>query len=97
MNQYDLEGRVALVTGGASGIGAAAVEGLRAGGARVAVFDLQQAGGDVLSIVGDVSSSAGASSAVEQVVSELGALDILVNAAGIAGKSLRTLEVSDEE
>jgi 3-oxoacyl-[acyl-carrier protein] reductase len=97
MNQYDLEGRVALVTGGASGIGAAAVERLRAGGARVAVFDLQQADGDVLSIAGDVSSSAAANDAVEQVVSELGGLDILVNAAGIAGNSLRTLEVSDDE
>jgi 3-oxoacyl-[acyl-carrier protein] reductase len=97
VNSYDLEGRVALVTGGASGIGAAAAERLRAGGARVAVFDLQQADGRVLSLTGDVSSSAAANEAVERVVSELGALDVLVNAAGIAGKSLRTLEVSDDE
>jgi NAD(P)-dependent dehydrogenase (short-subunit alcohol dehydrogenase family) len=89
VNSYDLEGRVALVTGGASGIGAAAAERLRAGGARVAVC--------VLSLTGDVSSSAAANEAVERVVSELGALDVLVNAAGIAGKSLRTLEVSDDE
>ena len=39
-NHYDLAGRVALVTGGASGIGAAAVERLRASGAEVHVFDL---------------------------------------------------------
>jgi 2-dehydro-3-deoxy-L-rhamnonate dehydrogenase (NAD+) len=97
VNTYDFEGRVALVTGGASGIGAAAAERLRAGGARVAVFDLQQADGGVLSLTGDVSSSAAANEAVERVVSELGALDVLVNAAGIAGKSLRTLEVSDDE
>ena len=45
-NHYDFEGRVALVTGGASGIGAAAVERLRAGGAEVHVFDLAQ-GDDV--------------------------------------------------
>ena len=45
-NHYDFEGRVALVTGGASGIGAAAVERLRAGGADVHVFDLEQ-GDDV--------------------------------------------------
>jgi NAD(P)-dependent dehydrogenase (short-subunit alcohol dehydrogenase family) len=97
VNSYDFEGRVALVTGGASGIGAAAAERLRAGGARVAVFDLQQADSGVLSLTGDVSSSASANEAVERVVSELGALDVLVNAAGIAGKSLRTLEVSDDE
>jgi NAD(P)-dependent dehydrogenase (short-subunit alcohol dehydrogenase family) len=97
MNRYDFNGRVALVTGGASGIGAAAAEHLRAGGARVAVVDLQQAEGDVLSIEGDVTRSADADAAVRRVVDELGGLDVLVNAAGIAGKSLRTAEVSDEE
>ena len=97
MNQYDLNGRVALVTGGASGIGAAAVERLRLGGADVAVFDLQQADGDVLSIEGDVTRSAEIDAAVSRVVDELGSLDVLVNAAGIAGKSLRTNEVTDEE
>ena len=97
MNTYDFEGRVALVTGGASGIGAAAAERLRAGGARVAVFDLQQADGGILSLTGDVSSSAAANEAVERVVSELGGLDVVVNAAGIAGTSLRTLEVTDDE
>src|SRR6476661_3231971 len=39
-NHYDFEGRVALVTGGASGIGAATVERLQAGGAEVHIFDL---------------------------------------------------------
>lgn len=39
-NHYDFEGRVALVTGGASGIGAATVERLRAGGTDVHIFDL---------------------------------------------------------
>ena len=97
MNSYDFGGRVALVTGGASGIGAAAVERLRAGGARVAAFDLQQTDGDVLSIQGDVTRSADADAAVARVVDELGGLDVLVNAAGIAGKSLRTTDVSDEE
>ena len=97
MNRYDFGGRVALVTGGASGIGAAAAERLRDGGARVAVFDLQQADGDVLSIEGDVTRSADIDAAVGRVVDELGSLDVLVNAAGIAGKSLRTDEVTDEE
>jgi len=97
VNRYDFEGRVALVTGGASGIGAAAAEGLRAGGARVAIFDLQKADGDVLSITGDVTRSADVDAAVSRVVDELGGLDVLVNAAGIAGKSLRTADVADEE
>jgi 2-dehydro-3-deoxy-L-rhamnonate dehydrogenase (NAD+) len=97
VNRYDFGGRVALVTGGASGIGAAAAERLRDGGAQVAVFDLQQANGDVLSIEGDVTRSGDIDGAVERVVGELGSLDVLVNAAGIAGKSLRTSEVSDDE
>ena len=97
MNRYDFDGRVALVTGGASGIGAATVERLRAGGARVAVFDRQQADGDALALVGDVARSADADAAVERVVGELGQLDVLVNCAGVPGQSLRTLDVPDEE
>ena len=97
MNRYDFEGRVALVTGGASGIGAAAVERLRAGGARVAVFDLNEAGGDVLSLQGDVMRSDDVDAAVARVVDELGGLDVLVNAAGISGRSLRTVDVPDDE
>jgi NAD(P)-dependent dehydrogenase (short-subunit alcohol dehydrogenase family) len=84
-NHYDFEGRVALVTGGASGIGAAAVERLRAGGADVHVFDL--ANGD------DVRDSAQLDAAVER----LPRLDILVCAAGIGGDSLHTVGVSDDE
>jgi NAD(P)-dependent dehydrogenase (short-subunit alcohol dehydrogenase family) len=84
-NQYGFEGRVALVTGGASGIGAAAVERLRAGGADVHVFDL--ANGD------DVRDSAQLNAAVEK----LPRLDILVCAAGVGGDSLHTVDVSDDE
>jgi 2-dehydro-3-deoxy-L-rhamnonate dehydrogenase (NAD+) len=97
VNRFDFEGRVALVTGGASGIGAATVERLRASGARVAVFDRQQTDAEVLSIQGDVSRSADADAAVERVVAECGGLDVLVNSAGIPGQTLRTVEVSDEE
>jgi 2-dehydro-3-deoxy-L-rhamnonate dehydrogenase (NAD+) len=97
VNRYDFEGRVALVTGGASGIGAATVERLRAGGARVAVFDLNAADGGVLSIRGDVTRSADVDAAVARVVDELGGLDVLVNAAGISGQSLRTVDVQDAE
>jgi len=97
VNRYDFDGRVALVTGGASGIGAATASRLREGGARVAVFDRQEAEGEVLAIRGDVSQPREAESAVERIVTELGGLDVLVNCAGIPGESLRTLDVPDEE
>jgi 3-oxoacyl-[acyl-carrier protein] reductase len=84
-NHYDFEGRVALVTGGASGIGAAVVERLQAGGADAHVFDLAK--GD------DVRDSAQLNAAVAQ----LPRLDVLVCCAGIGGDSLHTEDVSDEE
>ena len=95
-NAYDFEGRVALVTGGARGIGAATVERLRTGGAKVAVFDLSAADGD-LAITGDVTSSSDLDAAVGRVVHELGGLDVLVCCAGVSGESLRTVDVDDEE
>src|SRR3954466_8701051 len=84
-NHYDFEGRVALVTGGASGIGAATVERLRAGGADVHVFDL--ANGD----------DARDPDALRAAVDRLPRLDVLGCAAGVGGDSLPTEEVSDEE
>lgn len=96
MNSYDFAGRVALVTGGASGIGAATAERLEAGGASVAVFDRQPAERR-LSITGDMRSSADLNEAVARVEAETGPIDILVNSAGIPGESLRTVDVPDEE
>lgn len=96
MNSYDFTGRVALVTGGASGIGAAAAARLRAGGAEVAVFDREQVEGYV-SATGDIARSADVNAAVAQVERELGRIDVLVNSAGVPGESLRTVDVPDEE
>jgi len=97
-NADRFSGRVALVTGGASGIGAAAARRLREEGARVATLDLNAEPSDgVLALGGDVSRSADVDAAVDSVERELGPVDVLVCAAGIPGASLPTLEVSDEE
>jgi 2-dehydro-3-deoxy-L-rhamnonate dehydrogenase (NAD+) len=98
-NSFHFGGRVALVTGGASGIGRATSERLAASGARVAVFDLQagDGDGDVLRIAGDVTKSAELDAAVRTVEAELGDLDVLVCCAGVSGDSLKTVDVSDAE
>ena len=94
--RYDFGGRAALVTGGASGIGAATAARLRAEGAEVAVFDRETVDG-YLSLTGDIASSADVDAAVAKVEAEFGRIDILVNSAGVPGASLRTVDVPDEE
>jgi NAD(P)-dependent dehydrogenase (short-subunit alcohol dehydrogenase family) len=84
-NHYGFEGRTALVTGGASGIGAATVQRLRYGGADVHVFDL--ANGD------DVRESR----QLDAAVAKLPRLDVLVCAAGVGGDSQHTVDVTDDE
>jgi len=97
-NDHRFSGRVALVTGGASGIGRATAERLLREGARVATLDLGEGGPeDALALAGDVSDSAAVGRAVARVEAELGPLDVLVCSAGIPGRSLRTVEVSDDE
>jgi 2-hydroxycyclohexanecarboxyl-CoA dehydrogenase len=84
-----LEGRIALVTGGAGGIGAATCRRLTAEGATVAVTDLNVAGAkEIASEIGgrayelDVRSTASVRAAVQGAESDLGPLDVLVNNAG---------------
>ena len=97
-NAERFTGRVALVTGGSSGIGAAVARRLREEGARVASFDLQaEAPEGVLGLAGDVSRSADVEAAVAEVRRELGPIDVLVCSAGVPGLSLPTVEVTDEE
>ncbi len=91
-------GRIALVTGAASGIGAATAARLLAEGAKVATFDLSAPTLDgVLGVTGDVSASADVDAAVAKVTAELGPIDVLVCSAGVSGNSLRTQDVSDAE
>ena len=80
--------RVAVVTGGASGIGLAATTRLAAEGFTVAVLDTAPegaAGAAALTLYCDVSDESGVTTAVAAVVAELGQVDVLVNNAGITG------------
>jgi NAD(P)-dependent dehydrogenase (short-subunit alcohol dehydrogenase family) len=93
----DLDGAVALVTGGASGIGAATTAQLRDAGARVAVLDVQaREGQGDLAIKCDVGDESQVIESVQRVVDELGAPSAAVLAAGIAGMS-PILQMSTEE
>ena len=93
----ELDGAVALVTGGASGIGAATTARLRDAGARVAVLDVQAQEGDGdLAIKCDVGDESQVIESVQRVVDELGTPSAAVLAAGIAGMS-PILQMSTEE
>ena len=76
-----LSGQVAIVTGGASGIGAACVERFRAEGAAVETLDIT---GEVDHLT-DVRDEDAVAAAFDAVVRERGRLDVVVNAAGVAG------------
>jgi NAD(P)-dependent dehydrogenase (short-subunit alcohol dehydrogenase family) len=82
--------RVAVVTGGASGIGLGVAEQLLADGHKVAILDLKGSadaaaslGGDVLALDTDVADRASVDAAIERVRSELGPVGILVTSAGV--------------
>jgi NAD(P)-dependent dehydrogenase (short-subunit alcohol dehydrogenase family) len=102
-------GKVALVTGAASGIGRATALAFAAEGARVAIFDrtavalreteaaLKQAGGEVLAIACDVSIPEQVEAAVAQVVERFGRLDIAFNNAGVENKATPLHEIELQE
>jgi NAD(P)-dependent dehydrogenase (short-subunit alcohol dehydrogenase family) len=79
---------VAVITGGASGIGATIAEELHDRGATVAIFDraIEGAPAASLAVTADVRDDASVQAGVEQVVSRFGRLDILVNNAGIGAQ-----------
>jgi 3-oxoacyl-[acyl-carrier protein] reductase len=103
----DLKGRIALVTGGSRGIGAAVAMALAEAGADVAVNyreraeaagkvakDIEATGRSALAVGADVSKASEVAKMVERVAAGLGAIDILVNNAGIGRR--RTPEELDE-
>lgn len=96
MHEFEsLDGRVILVTGGGSGLGAALCEQLAAEGARVAVSDideqrahsvankLKEGGADVMACVMDVGVAADVAECMDAVVRQFGKLDAIVNSAGV--------------
>ena len=92
----EFEGLRAIVTGGASGIGAAVVDRLLAAGARVAVLDLNTSGANPAAhaLEADVSNDASVRAAVAAAAAQFGGLDIVVNNAGIG--AVGTVEENDD-
>lgn len=84
---YDFSDQVAVVTGGALGIGAAIVRHLAQQGATVVVWDLASEGGDRQYRV-DIADAGSVSRACSETVDKLGKIDILVNNAGFAGPTM---------
>ncbi len=96
MNTFDLQGRTAIVTGGAKGIGFATAERMLASGAAVSLWDidgerLKEAAqalarrGDVHSVVADVSDADAVAGAMKATLARFPAVDIMIANAGIAG------------
>ena len=92
MNQLDLKGRTAVVTGGLIGIGAAIVKRLEASGAKVRIWDV----GDKSDPV-DVTDLKAIERAAARAAADLGRIDILVNNAGIAGPTMPVVDYPVED
>jgi NAD(P)-dependent dehydrogenase (short-subunit alcohol dehydrogenase family) len=96
---FSLAGRVAVVTGGGSGLGAAMAKGLAQAGASLVIVDIDgdgaartvatiaEQGGTAVAMGCDVTDKAAVDALAERVVAELGSADVLVNSAGTAFRS----------
>jgi NAD(P)-dependent dehydrogenase (short-subunit alcohol dehydrogenase family) len=108
MPEYDFDGKVALVTGAAGGIGSATARKFAAAGAKVIVADIDEAGarttveqirsagGDATPVTVDVADSASVEAMVAFTVATYGGLDIAHNNAGIVGAGANIADMPDD-
>lgn len=93
----ELTGLVAVVTGGAAGIGLATAQALTARGARVAVLDIKpEVAAPLAGFTCDVSDDASVRDAIASVVAQFGGIDILINNAGIGAQGTISDNADDE-
>jgi 3-oxoacyl-[acyl-carrier protein] reductase len=106
MNRIDLEGRKAVVTGGAQGIGRAITQRFAASGAQVTIWDRDRAlaeaaadeiGGSVSFVQVDMTDWEAVRSAAARTAAEMGGIDIMVNNAGIAGMNTTVADYPVDE
>jgi NAD(P)-dependent dehydrogenase (short-subunit alcohol dehydrogenase family) len=106
MAQVDLAGQVAVVTGGAQGIGLAVASQLAGCGASVALWDIDAAlaataasglDAGAVGVAVDVTSASSVSDALETTVQGLGPVTILVNSAGIAGPNATVADYAEDD
>jgi 3-oxoacyl-[acyl-carrier protein] reductase len=104
MNTYDMTGQVAVITGGAQGIGLAVATRMAQGGARIAIWDrdlslAEQAaaglGGHAYAV--DVADEASVTAAATATQADLGPVSILVTSAGVAGKNAKVMDYDPAE
>ncbi|MFG1366018.1 SDR family NAD(P)-dependent oxidoreductase [Xanthobacter versatilis] len=105
-NTIDLKDRIAIVTGGAQGIGRAVVERFIASGARVAIFDRdtdlavktadELGRARVMPVTVEVTKLQAVEQGVAEVIAAFGKIDILVNNAGIAGPNMKLWEYPED-
>jgi 2-dehydro-3-deoxy-L-rhamnonate dehydrogenase (NAD+) len=105
LNRIDLDGRVAVITGGSGGIGLATAERMMASGAKVVLWDRDTTSlaaarerlGQALVFTVDVTSESAVAKATVDTLTACGRIDILVNAAGITAPKVTIIEASLDE
>ena len=105
MNYYDLKNNVAIVTGGAQGIGRAVVERMLKNGAQVAIWDrdiaqltqtVSELGENALAVGADIADSASIADALDKTLEKFGKIDILINNAALVGPNCALVDYPED-